>query len=60
MPRRSFNGWISLILRGLALAMGVATVILSILGTSTPSSLITLVGIGLAALGLWALQSEGS
>jgi hypothetical protein len=45
----------SLILKGVALAMGVAAVVLSILGTS-PSTLITLLGIGLFCLAAWALQ----
>ena len=45
-----------LILKGLALAMAVAAVVLGILGTSTPASLITLLGVGLFALALWALQ----
>jgi hypothetical protein len=46
-----------LILKGLALAMGVAVVVLGILGTSTPGSLNTLTGIGLASLAAWALQT---
>jgi hypothetical protein len=59
MQKRSTSSILNLILKGLALAMGVAVVVLSILGTAAPSNLITLLGIGLAALGLWALQSEG-
>jgi hypothetical protein len=43
-----------LILKGLALAMGVAAVVLGILGTADTS---TLLGIGLASLAVWALQS---
>jgi hypothetical protein len=46
----------SLTLRGIALAMGVAVVVLSVLGTASASTLITLLGIGLFCLGLWALQ----
>ena len=46
----------SLILKGVALAMGVAAVTISILGTGSANSLITLLGIGLFCLGLWALQ----
>jgi hypothetical protein len=46
----------SLILKGLALAAGAATAVLGILGTSIPNSLITLLGIGLFCLALWALQ----
>ena len=46
----------SIILKGLALAMGVAAVVLSILKGSSPNSLITLLGIGLFALAIWAIQ----
>ena len=46
----------SVILKALALAMGVAAVVLGILGTTTPTSLATLLGIGLACLAAWALQ----
>jgi len=42
-----------LILKGLALAMGVAAVVLGILGTADTG---TLLGIGLASLAVWALQ----
>jgi hypothetical protein len=47
---------LSIILKGLALAMGVAAVVLSILGSSSPNALITVLGIGLFCLALWALQ----
>ncbi len=57
MPVRSFTAMMNLVFKGLALAMGVAVVILSILGNPAPSGLITMLGIGLCALGLWALQS---
>jgi hypothetical protein len=43
-----------LILKGLALAMGVAAVVLGILGTADTG---TLLGIGLASLAVWALQT---
>jgi len=46
----------SLVLKGIALAMGVAAAVISILGTGSPNTLITLLGIGLFCLGLWALQ----
>ncbi len=57
MQGRSFTSMMNLIFKGLALAMGVAVVILSFLGGAAPSALITMLGIGLCALGLWALQS---
>ena len=47
-----------LILKALAMAMGVASVVLSILGTASPSTLITLLGLGLFALALAALQNQ--
>lgn len=51
---------ISLILKGIALAMGVAAVVLSILGSATVESLITLLGIGLFSLALWSFQRAES
>ena len=51
---------ISLILKGIALAMGVAAVVLSILGSATVESLITLLGIGLFSLALWSFQRSES
>jgi hypothetical protein len=47
---------VPLILKGFALAMGVAAVVLSILGTAPPATLITLLGLGLFSLAVWALQ----
>ncbi len=46
----------SLVLKGIALAMGVAAAVISILGTGSPNTLITLLGIGLFCLAIWALQ----
>jgi hypothetical protein len=51
---------ISLILRGIAIAMGVAAVVLGILGSTTVESLVTLLGIGLFALAIWSLQQDRS
>ncbi|UCE00362.1 MAG: hypothetical protein JSV42_06450 [Chloroflexota bacterium] len=50
---------INLILKGIALAMGVAVVVLNVLGTAAVETLVTLLGIGLFSLGIWALQSQG-
>lgn len=47
---------LSTILNGLAIAMGVAVVVLNILGMLTTSSAFTLLGIGLFALGAAGLQ----
>jgi hypothetical protein len=46
----------SLILKGIALAMGVAAAVLSILGTGSVNMLATILGLGLFCLALWALQ----
>lgn len=45
-----------LILSAVALAMSVAVVVLSVLGTVEPQTAVMLLGIGLGALGLDALQ----
>ena len=47
---------VSVVLKAVGLAMGVVVVVLSILGTLTPETGFTLLGIGMAALGLDALQ----
>ncbi len=47
---------VSITLKGLALAMGVAVIVLSILGTLMPATGVNLLGIGLAALAFEALQ----
>ncbi len=51
---------ISLALRGIAMAMGVAAVVLGILGTATVESLLTILGIGLFSLSLWSFQRSAS
>lgn len=47
---------ISLALRGIAMAMGAAAVVLGILKAATPETTVILLGIGLFALGLDALD----
>ena len=47
---------LNLILRGVAVAMGVAAVVLSILRAADALALITLLGIGLFAIGVDALN----
>lgn len=47
---------VRLILRGVAVAMGVATVVLSLLGATDVSTLVILLGIGLFAIGVDALN----
>jgi hypothetical protein len=47
---------ISLALRGIAVAMGVAVIVLGFLGGTTVEALLTLLGIGLFSLALWSFQ----
>lgn len=49
-----------LVLKSLALAMGVAAVVLNILGSTSADTLITLLAVGLLCLALWALQKGQS
>ncbi|MBN2393454.1 MAG: hypothetical protein JXR84_22165 [Anaerolineae bacterium] len=50
------KGTVTLILKAVALGMGVAAVALGILSAITPATGVTLLGIGLFALALAALQ----
>lgn len=52
----SIQSIINLALRGIAVAMGVAVIVLGILDATTVDALLTLLGIGLFSLGLWSLQ----
>ncbi len=47
-----------LVLKGVALAMGVAVVVLGILNTASVQTLVTLLGIGMFCLALAALQNS--
>ena len=49
---------VSIALKGIAVAMGVAVIVLNILGTLNANTAVTLLGIGLAALAIAALQKE--
>jgi len=49
---------VSIALKGIALAMGVATIVMNILGSLTVENAINLMSIGLTALALAALQKE--
>ena len=49
---------VSVALKGIAVAMGVAVIVMNILGTLSADNGVNLLGIGLAALGLSALQKE--
>ena len=47
---------LSTALKGIAIAMGVAVIVLNTLGTLTNEAVIPLIGIGLTTLGIEALQ----
>ena len=50
---------VPLVLKAVALAMGVVSIVLGILNVADASTQITLLSIGLLALALAALQKEG-
>ena len=54
----SLRGTVNLALRAVALAMGVAAAVLSLLGALEPRDGMGLLGLGLAALALWAFAKE--
>ena len=49
---------VPLVLKGVGMAMGVASVVLSVLGTVPVQTIVLLLGIGVFALGLAALDQE--
>ncbi len=49
---------ISTILKGIAVAMGIAVIVLNLLGTLGTSTAFNLLGLGLAALAIAALRKE--
>ncbi len=49
---------VSTILKGIAVAMGIAVIVLNLLGTLSTSTAFNLLGLGLAALAIAALQKE--
>jgi len=55
---RSIKNIVSIALKGIAFAMGVATIIMNILGSLTVDNAINLVSIGLTALALAVLLRE--
>jgi hypothetical protein len=50
---------VSIALKGIAVAMGVAVIVLNILGTLTNGTAISLLSIGLTALAIASLQKQG-
>ncbi len=53
---QKYQGMVNLVLKAVALAMAVASLVMGILGTSTVEAIQTLLSIGLFSLALAALQ----
>lgn len=58
MEKKSIREIISTIFKALTLAMGVAVVVLSCLGSLEPQTAVTLLGIGLACAGISMLEKR--
>ena len=58
MEKKSIRAITSLVFRALTLAMGVAVVVLSCLGTLEVQTAITLLGIGMACAGVALLEKQ--
>ena len=54
---KKLGALVDLVLKAVALAMGVATVVLGVLGAAPPATTTILLGIGLFTLALAALQT---
>jgi hypothetical protein len=50
------NDLVKTIFKGLGVAMGIAVIVLSVLGTATPTTLITLLGVGLFAVAVAVMK----
>lgn len=57
-PENQVSTLVGLILKGVALAMGVAVAVLSMLGAITPQRAMPLLGLGLACLAVQALEDR--
>lgn len=58
-PKKNVKEIVNLILKGVAMAMGMAVVVLSALDGLEPKSGITMLGIGLTSIALYTLQDKG-
>lgn len=58
-PKKNVKEIVSLILKGVAMAMGIAVVVLSALNGLDPKSGITMLGIGLTSIALYTIQDKG-
>ena len=53
----NYGAMISLVLKAVGMAMGIVTVIISVLGAASADTMVLLLGIGVFCLGLDALSS---
>lgn len=58
MEKKSIHEIISVIFEAVTLAMGVAVVVLSCLGSLEPQTTVTMLGIGLACAGISMLEKR--
>ena len=58
MEKKSLRETVSLILRAVAVAMGVAVVVLSCLSSLETKSAVTMLGIGLSCAGIAMLENK--
>lgn len=58
MEKKSIHEIISVIFKAVTLAMGVAVVVLSCLGSLEPQTTVTMLGIGLACAGISMLEKR--
>jgi len=58
LSNRSFGNILTQVFKGVGMAMAVATVVLNILGAAPLETQVLLLGIGVACLGIVALDAE--
>ena len=58
MEKKSIRDSVTLVFKGVTLAMGVAVVVLSCLGSLEPQTAVTLLGIGLSCAGISMLEKR--
>lgn len=56
--KEKLDALISLVLKGVALAMGIGVTVLSALGQAGQEQAVPMLGLGLASLALWTLKKE--
>lgn len=58
MENKSIRDIVSVVLKAVALAMGIAVVVLSVMGTMETQTSVTMLGIGLACAGAAMLEKR--